>query len=310
MAKFCVYCGGPLNPDGNCPKCAAKRRAGNAASPAPDAKPAARPAADSAKHPAAPKSSAAKKPDPKGKKKKSPALPIVLISLAVLILACIALCALQYFKVVNIPFVGKLLTSIGLQKEEEQTTEEEELDAYGWNDDTPPELISENTVQRPDALETAKQIGTVVSQTSIASSTTMQTGAEAYYDLVGRGFTQDSVISYYGGDGAFLEEERENTYATTEKSPFYLTTYVTQKGDIWMIVSTNGRIAAYPFTYNSGDYWQVLHVVSETDTFLQYDSVSKTFIEVSPKPSEVYIKTVARIDAATLESMTAEEVDN
>ncbi len=293
MAKFCVYCGGPLNPDGNCPKCAAKRRAGNAASPAPDAKPAARPAADSAKHPAAPKSSAAKKPDPKSKKKKSPVLPIVLISLAVLILAFIALCALQYFKVVNIPFVGKLLTSIGLQKEEQK------------GEEAVPD-IEELTV--PEASERLTKFGTIVSQSAVTESGKMHTEAEAIAFFRDRGFTQYAVTTDYAADGSFIDEITV-TEQSNARHPVYTTIYVTSSGAQWTISEVNGQIYAVPVTYNLEGSFTVEHILSETDTFVSFDSATGTFYEISPNRSEIVLKKVGRIDASTLETMTAEEVN-
>ena len=304
MAKFCVYCGGPLNPDGSCPKCARAGTVRRGAAPA--EKTEARPEASRVRSKPSSKGGAAKKPASK-RKKKSPALPIVLITLAVLILAFITLCALQYFKVVNIPFMGKLLQAVGLQKEAQT---EEETDAYGWNDDTPPSIVSENTVQRPDALETMKQIGTVVSQTSISASTTLETGAEAYSELRSRGFTQYPITASYGEDGSFSREEQEVSAVSGEKHPIYETFYVTSDGAAWTIMSINGKIIANPLSWNADEYWQTMHLVSETNTFIQFDGATKTFIEVVPNPSEVYIKTVARIDAATLEGLTVEEVDN
>lgn len=264
MAKFCMYCGRPLNEDGRCEHCSAQPlKAGVRKSEAP-------------------------------RSKKGGTVAIVLVVVIAVLLVVLALFLLMSFGVIPDPCSRNAGNG-------QQT--------YAFeHKETPPEYVSDTEPERPDARETLGSVGTIVSETSFADSRAAQTEAEAYRDLTGRGFTQATITTSYDANGVYTEE-KEISRSSNERHPAYQTFYVTADGTIWSILSVNGTINANPVSYNTGEYWPVMHLLSETGSCVQYDSVYGSFLEVVPDPSEVRVKTVSRIDAALLETMTAEEVD-
>lgn len=274
-AKFCTRCGRPLGADGRCVNCS-RLPASKAQAPRSSQQPA----------------------------KKRRALPIVLAVLVALLLAATTVGILMLANVIPNPFKKD-----AGGKQEDPNREPET--AYEFeHKKTPPEYISETMIERPDTRKTLEEIGTIVSETHLADSQTMQTGAEAYRDLADRGFTQNPVTTSYETDGTLLEEEKEISYSAEERRPVYETYYVTENDVVWVILSVNGKIFANPLSFNADANWQTTHIVSESNMFIRYDGAAKTFIEVVPNPSKVYVKTVERIDAAKLDALTAEEVDN
>lgn len=229
----------------------------------------------------------------KGKKDKT--LRIAVIAIAVLLLIFLAVFLLMHFGVIN------SLCAKG-------TVEQQNSGWEDWADDAPPKYVSETVIERPDAVTEMEAIGSVVSQTAFSDSRTMQTEAEAYRDLKERGFTQYPITTIYGANGKPIEE-KEISERSDEVHPVYMTAYITGEGAVWSIVSVNGAITANPVSYNSGEYWETAHILSETGTSVQYDGISGTFYEIDPEPSEIRIKMVMRITAPLLETMTMEEVD-
>ncbi len=302
MAKFCVYCGGPLNADGRCPKCAARGTAGRAVSPAPAAKPAVSRTASAPSD-----RSGAKKPARKGngKKKKSPAPAIILITLLVLILAFVALCALQLFKVVNIPFMEKLLTSVGISCAPKQ---EKEGDDTEMDMDIEPTVVTDDVLEPPDIETKLNKLGTIQNAASAENAAACRSEAETVEAFTERGFTQFPITTEYLMDGS-SEGETEAAADSSERHPYYETYYCTPDNVLWIITEINGRIFANPATYNQETGWSVPHIVSESKTYLYYDSMENTFYEILPDAEKLVVKTVTRIDAETLNALTAEEVD-
>ena len=234
------------------------------------------------------------KPSP-AKKKKRRTLLIVLVVVNAVLLTVLTLLLLMLFGVIRNPF-------------RKDSAPESQTEYAFTHKETPPEYISDTAPARPDVRETLETVGAVVSQAPYAGSGTAQTEAEAYRDLTGRGFTQASITTAYDANGSYIGET-EISARSDERHPAYQTFYVTADGSVWSILSVNGAITANPVSFNAGESWTVAHLLSETGSCMQYDSVSVTFIEIIPDPSEVRVKTVSRIDAALLEAMTAEEVD-
>ena len=175
--------------------------------------------------------------------------------------------------------------------------------------ETPSEYILSDTIERPDALEALKEIGMVTSWSSLSSSENVQSEAEAYKELTKRGFTQAPITTVYSSDGTYMEET-EISASSKEVHPEYQTLYISMSGVIWSIQLVNGTVIANPLSLNTGDYWETIHFLSENGMLFQYDSATKAFIGVLPEPSEMHVRTVERIDAATLDAITAEEVDS
>lgn len=272
MAKYCVYCGKPLKADGRCPNCSAD-----------------------------PGGASGKKP-----KKKRRTLMIVLITASALLLAALIPLILILCGVIRNPFAKyeANVTNYANDVEQKETFDVNIVERK----ETPPEYVIADRVERPDAQEALEEIGTIVSRMQLRESDAMQTEAEAWRDLTERGFAKAPITTSYAADGTYTQE-KEILSLSNETHPTYQTIYVSGSGVIWSILSVNGKIVANPLSLNSGDHWDTMHLLSETGTFMEYDSATKTFFEIVPDPSEVHIRTIARIDAETLDAMTAAEVD-
>ncbi len=227
--------------------------------------------------------------------KKRHTLAIVLVAVNALLLGVLAVFLLIHFGVIPNPF--------------RKDAGDERQSIYEFeHKPTPPEFISNTELARPDTRTMLEEAGTIVSETRLSASQTAQTEAEAYRDLADRGFTQAPITTSYAADGSYTEE-KEISAQSGERHPTYQTLYMTGDGVIWSILSINGSVTANPLSFNDGEHWDVMHLLSETGLCVQYDSAATTFFEILPDPSALRVKPVSRIDAALLESMTAEEVD-
>lgn len=157
------------------------------------------------------------------------------------------------------------------------------------------------------AEEYYKQNGTIISVVKANESDTIQTEQEIIDFLNQRGFTQFPITQDYlmNGElsGIAVESETQNTY------PSYSTSYITANGDVWTINVINGRIFAFPETYNYNSDLGIPVIISEKTSVISYDSLTNTFFETVPNSDVLIVKTVSAIDAQTLEKLTAEEID-
>lgn len=154
-----------------------------------------------------------------------------------------------------------------------------------------------------DADEYFHKNTTVHKEFTIMEADNIQTEKEAYENLSARGFTTFSIMAEYDMEGVsnagyVISPDSE------EKHPMYQTYYVTALGDTWMILEINGEIMANPLSYNQ--YAQKILVLSETDTITSYDNALNKFYVNTPKEGVTLVKKIDRIDADTLESLTAE----
>ncbi len=160
-------------------------------------------------------------------------------------------------------------------------------------------------VSRPNADQYYAQNGTIISQASVAASAS--TEAVAYQNLIGRGFTAYPITTEYAIDGSLIDEKTISN-AGTEQHPMYTTYYITQQGMVWMIYEIGGQVFANPVGYNS-EYSNTPPILfSETATVTSYDSQTGKYYVNQPLPTVTTVKTVARIDAVTLENMTVQEM--
>ena len=263
MAQYCLKCGGPLGPNGLCPRC--DTWTGNGG-PAGEQHPDAKRTGD-------------------GKKRKS-RKKLLLACIAFLVLALAILVLLQVTKVVNIPCLAWLI---------------------GANDQDGPREIPSEALERTETDDYMDALGTVVDKTSAKSSSTVHTEAEATVSFAERGFTQYPITTAYTMEGAQEQQEEISDSSATEH-PFYQTYYITDSEVIWVVMEVNGRMFANPVTYNASEGWDVRRIVSESNTIFSYDGATNRFYEIIPDRSEAIVKTVGRIDAQTLESLSAREV--
>ncbi|MBR6549359.1 MAG: zinc ribbon domain-containing protein [Clostridia bacterium] len=160
-------------------------------------------------------------------------------------------------------------------------------------------------VSRPNADQYYAQNGTVISQTQAAASAS--TEATAYQNLISRGFTTYPITTEYNIDGSLIDE-KEITATGTEQHPVYTTVYTTQQGMVWGIYEIGGQVFANPVGYNTEYNNTVPVLLSESTTITSYDSQTSKYYVNQPFPTVTTVKTVARIDAVTLENMTVQEM--
>lgn len=291
MEKFCGKCGARLDEQtGKCPNCD---------------KAEIKPAVTQAK----PQKTAVKR---------SKTVPIIIIAAAVVILAVGTVCVLAYNDTVDIPFVKNILVSMGIKHDDAS-------DASSNNDndsgnttsvggsssntgEVDVDLSSNYEVPTFDADKYFRENTTLVSSTDVAVSDSNVTEYEVYNLLSERGFTGVSVTYEYNMDGTYCGSREISIYSSAQH-PIYQAYYVAQSGDAWMILVVNGSVFASPISYNFSDGTKAQVIISETDTITSYDSTANKYYVNIPNKSETVIKTVAEINAETLEKLNIEEID-
>ena len=314
MARYCFKCGSPLDENGRCPRCEGTTNGAAAGSrliisgkkigehgprtesPAP----AGMGTPVNRTYPKTPRGEG-KKPGTKSGKKTGSTLLIVLIVIGVLILACIVIGALQLTDVINVPFVGKTLAAVGLscapKNEKEDASDSLAVAAF----------VDKETLEIPDINSYLSEYGRIVGVTPTESSAACESEAQAISTLRERGFTEYPITTRYAMDGT-NEDYHEVSENSTARHPIYETYFISEDGAVWTISEINGRVIAFPATYNEEGLWSVRHIVAESDTYLYYDSIDNKFYEIAPDPSKTVIIRVDRIDADTLARLTEEEV--
>ncbi len=151
------------------------------------------------------------------------------------------------------------------------------------------------------------QHGEVINRIEANESENVHTGAEIVSDMNGRGLTQYPVTGEYSMSGQYSETTDVSADSDT-KHPIYTTYYVASNGDLWTISEINGQVTAYPVTYNMNSGLNTEVIVAETNTIVSYDSGTNRFYETIPAATALTVKTVERIDAETLDRLSAEGV--
>lgn len=124
-----------------------------------------------------------------------------------------------------------------------------------------------------------------------------------------RGFGDSPVIYEYSLDGEYLDET-EVTDGSSVRRPMYLATYLAKSGLVWTIYITNGKVMAYPASYNLDSGLDVEVIFSETEELISYDDETNQFYVTIPKSTVVIVNVVERIDAETLDKLTVEEINS
>ena len=184
-------------------------------------------------------------------------------------------------------------------------TDESENTGGSIGKDNPPidEMPDDYEVSKPDADEYFQNNAEIVSTQDAASAG--RTEAEAYKNLADRGFTSMPITADYTMDGTYTGA-KEIVDTATEKHPAYSTYYVSATGLVWNIFEINGAVFANPLSYNMELQTGVQVMFSETDTVTSYDSTLNKFYVTKPDETVLDVKTIGRIDAATLDTITAE----
>lgn len=295
MAKFCGKCGAKLDErTGKCPNCEKEIK-------------------DRKKDTAGSR----KKETGTAKKKNKKARIVVAVVLAAVIIGVGTVCFLVYSDKLDIPCIDNIFVSIGLKDEdptapptEDQNKNDGNSDQGNRNDTDGEEIDLGDNYEVPafDAEKYFKENTDLKSSFDALSSQDISTEKDAYHNFAERGFTGNPITYEYTMDGTYCGSDEISSYSSTQH-PMYQTYYTTASGDVWMILEVNGAFFASPISYNFTDETKVPVTISETDTITSYDSTTNKFYVNVPKESQTVIKTVARIDAETLEKLTGEEID-
>lgn len=291
MANFCRYCGTALNRDGRCPKCS----------------PGARPLPGKAgfSSPTSPKTVKPKK------SRFERHLTILAVILALVLITVAVLAILTYYNILRIPFFDDVFISRGM-KTPQMSVVTEPADDSDKADDSVEDAELSNPgsydVTPPDADEYFEEISTVISDCDAEDSHDIHSEADAYSNLVDRGFKQFPITTEYSIEGEYSKAS-EISRSSKTLHPIYQTYYITESGDIWVITEVNGCIIANPMFYNAESTRNAPVMLSEANTITAYDSTKNKFYVIEPYDSAMIIITVDRIDAQALESLTKGEID-
>lgn len=170
------------------------------------------------------------------------------------------------------------------------------------------ELSEEYKVEYTDADSYFEENSTVAAKIDAGSSNDVQNESEVSDELTSRGFDTEMLESNYSMDGTYNPDG--TTDHPYEKHPVYTLYYVTPDGNFWTINSINGSVTALPVFYNLQSTRNAELLIAESSMITSYDSVTNKFYQTTPDPSALILKTVDRIDAETLNSLTIEAIDN
>lgn len=196
------------------------------------------------------------------------------------------------------------LVAIGLRirgngKGEEVAVSGEELEKQVYED------IENSYV---DAKEYYASSGELQDTIPVEESVAVQSESEVTETLRERGFTDIPITTEYTSDGAMIEAKEVGE--SGEMHPYYQTYYVSDTGEVWTIQVMSGSVIANPVRYNmESNPHGVQLILSESEVITCYDSVTNSFYETIPKESELIVKVVDHIDAATLNSLTVEGIE-
>lgn len=175
-----------------------------------------------------------------------------------------------------------------------------------FNIDNYPDI--DGNVEYINADEYFNQHAEVVSVIDAKNSKDVTTEKETYQILSDRGFGDYLITTTYDMEGKYLSEYMIDG-TSNDKHPMYSTYYGTESGEMWIISVVNNSITASPVVYNQDSTEQAETLIVEEDTIMSYDGPLNKFYEIVPNESLAILKKVERIDAQTLDNLTAEEID-
>lgn len=148
----------------------------------------------------------------------------------------------------------------------------------------------------------------VISKTPVEDSQYVMTEVTVVNKSRSRGFTGD-IMTEYEMDGEQLRPSKTVSSLSTDKHPSYYTSYVSASGELWTILINEDQFIAFPVTYNMKENRETITVLSEKKSIINHDVIDNVFYEIEPDGSQTIVKVVSSISAATLDSITAEEID-
>lgn len=277
MQYYCEQCGSPINSKGRCPNCD-------------------------------------KKKNKSANRKRHKIFVCIVVFLAIYTFLTVTVGVLVYTDKLAIPFINDIFIYMGIKDEQPDLSPAEEPPASEPAGKTPaPENNAEDMTNSyeltpPDADAFFQNNSAVASELNAQNSVDVHTESETYANFTERGFSEYPITTEYSMDGEYTKAYEISRHSS-EKHPMYQTYYVTPGGDVWLLYEINGTILANPLSYNDQLQDGVPVMMSESGTITSYDSTTNKFYINTPHASVLSVKTVGRIDAATLNTLTNGEID-
>lgn len=183
---------------------------------------------------------------------------------------------------------------------EEETTSQT---AYAANNNQP------SYIEHIDVDKYFEERAEIISILSVKDSEDVLTLENVIEELESRGFTDIEVTPVFTMNGVYLNEN-EASEQSSGQYPMYTAQYVTPNGEFWTISVINNQFTANPVSYQLQSDATVSILISEEENIISYDSIGNRFFIIKPYEDSVTIKIVDRIDSATLDALTAEEIEN
>ena len=163
--------------------------------------------------------------------------------------------------------------------------------------------IKEYIEQPIDAEALLKEKGEIISKTEASKSNTVLESSDAINDFNNRGFHTDSILSTYNINGEL--DEKVVTKDDGNTHPVYLYNYTSPDGNAWQLLSVNGKLMAYPLTYNlQENKTETAVIVSESNSVFTYDCATNTFFEIIPNGTAIRVIQAEQINKSTLDNLS------
>lgn len=160
-------------------------------------------------------------------------------------------------------------------------------------------------LKAPDADAFYAENSEVLEVINVSDSQNVLTEAEATARFRAAGFTDFPVYANCSMDDVYLET-REVSESSSELHPSYETYFVTERGEMWIIMLIESDMLANPLFFNAGASPDAQVIVSESETVTSYDMVTNRFFKTVPKDSAMLLRVVEEINADVLNDMTEE----
>ena len=123
-----------------------------------------------------------------------------------------------------------------------------------------------------------------------------------------KGFSDISIVYEYSASGDYIEEH-EVEVGSNDKHPTFKATYTTKDGNYWLLDMIGKNIMATPISYIYEKELSVPVVLSENEYIYSFFSKSNTYFVTTPHDDVMNLKRLEKIDRATLDALTSEELD-
>lgn len=195
--------------------------------------------------------------------------------------------------------------------EPEVPTEPTEPDVPTEPEPTEPEPTEPVGLPKPENPTAADEYfwenSKVLEVKNASESEDVLTETEAKALLEERGFGAYPITYEYSIDGEY-QDAAEVVDGSEVKHPMYQTFYLSAAREVWTIYVIDGDVFAYPASFNLESELSAELLVSEAVAVTSYDDEANKFYVTIPYETAMIIRTVERVDAQTLDSLTIEEL--